>query len=157
MLAAAIALLLAANTAFPQPATAYNFSKLKRERLGRGIVAFRSGEREAVVSWRYRMEDPADLAFNVYRGPTRLNASPLVGATFFKDESFDPAKGAMYSVRPVLRGRESKKQARGWRVPANAPVGHIPLKSSLRRRGRIQTNRSAIRIPTAPMTALSAT
>ena len=95
MLAAAIAFLVAANTVFPQPATAYDFSKLKREKLRRGVVAFRSGEREAVVSWRYRMEDPADLAFNVYRGSTRLNESPLAGATFFKDESFDPAKGAV--------------------------------------------------------------
>ncbi len=128
MLAAAIAFLVAANTVFPQPATAYDFSKLKREKLGRGVVAFRSGEREAVVSWRYRMEDPADLAFNVYRGSTRLNESPLAGATFFKDESFDPAKGAVYSVKPVLRGRESKNTARAWRVPANAPVGYIPLK-----------------------------
>ena len=96
MLAAVLALFATASAAvFPQPATAYDFSKLKRERLGRGVVAFRSGEREAVVSWRYRMEDPADLAFNVYRGTTRLNASPLAGATFFKDESFDPAKGAV--------------------------------------------------------------
>ena len=128
LLAAAIAFLVAANTVFPQPATAYDFSKLKREKLGRGVVVFRSGEREAVVSWRYRMEDPADLTFNVYRGSTRLNASPLAGATFFKDESFDPTKETVYSVRPVLRGRESSKPARGWSIPANAPVGYIPLK-----------------------------
>ena len=128
LLVAAMALLMAANAAFPQPATAYDFSKLKREKLGRGVVAFRSGEREAVVSWRYRMQDPQDVAFNVYRGSTRLNVSPLTGATFFKDELFDPTKGAVYSVRPVVGGRESTRPARGWRVPTSAPVGYIPLK-----------------------------
>ena len=128
LLAAAIAFFAAAGAAFPQPATAYDFSKLKLEKLSRGVVAFRSGEKEAVVSWRYRMQDPAEIAFNVYRDSTRLNAQPLSGATFFKDASFDPAKGAVYSVRPVLRGRESPKPARGWKVPGNAPVGYIPLK-----------------------------
>lgn len=55
-------MLATANAAaFPQPATAYDFSKLRREKLGRGVVAFRSGEREAVVSWRYRMEDLATM------------------------------------------------------------------------------------------------
>ena len=118
LFAAVLAVFAAANAVSPQPATAYDFPKLKREKLGRGVVAFRSGAREAVVSWRYRMEDPPALAFNVYRGSTRLNASPLAGATFFKDGSFDPAKGAVYSVKPVLRGRESTNPARGWRVPA---------------------------------------
>ena len=128
MLAAAIALIAAANAAFPQPATAYDFSKLQREKLGRGVVAFRSGEKEAVVSWRYRMQDPQDVAFNVYRGTTLLNKSPLAGATFFKDETFDPARGGVYSVRPVVGGRESKHPARGWTVPPNAPLGYIPLR-----------------------------
>ena len=47
-------LALSAPAAFPQPATAYDFSKLRRERLGRGVVAFRSGEREAVGRRRQR-------------------------------------------------------------------------------------------------------
>ena len=36
-------LALECPAAFPQPATAYDFSKLQREKLGRGVVAFRSG------------------------------------------------------------------------------------------------------------------
>ncbi len=55
---------------FPEPATDYDFSKLKIEKLGRGVVAFRSGEREAVVSWRYRRQDPAKLPKDSeWRGP----------------------------------------------------------------------------------------
>ena len=119
---------LSASAASPQPATAYDFSKLRREKLGRGIVAFRSGEREAVVTWRYRMQDPTNLAFNVYRDGQLLNAQPLAGATFYRDSTFDPAKGGTYSVVPVLGKRQSKHPARGWRVPPSAPIGHIRLK-----------------------------
>ena len=121
-------LALSASAAFPQPATAYDFSKLRRERLGRGVVAFRSGEREAVVTWRYRMQDPTNLAFNVYRDGRRLTARPVTGATFYRDASFDPSKGGLYSVRPVLGSWESKHPARGWQVPPSAPIGYIPLK-----------------------------
>ena len=113
---------------FPQEATAYDFSKLKMERLGRGTVAFRSGEKEAVVSWRYRMQDPTNIAFNVYRDGVKINRSPVSGATFFRDESFNPSRGAAYSARPVLKGRASRKQARAWTVPPNAPIGYMPLK-----------------------------
>ena len=116
------------HAVFPQPATAYDFSKLRREKLRRGVVAFRSGEREAVVTWRYRLQDPTNLAFNVYRDGVRLNSRPLTGATFYKDASFDPAKGGLYSVRPVLGRRESQNPARGWRIPPSAPIGYIPLK-----------------------------
>ena len=119
---------LAATSAFPVPATAYDFSSLKLEKLGRGVVAFRSGEREAVVSWRYRRRDPTNLAFNVYRDGEKVNGEPIAGATFLKDGGFDPAKGAAYEVRPVLGGRESTKPARAWKVPPRASVGFIPLK-----------------------------
>ena len=121
-------LALECPAAFPQPATAYDFSKLQREKLGRGVVAFRSGEHEAVVPWRYCMQDPTNLAFNIYRDGRRLNAQPLAGATFYRDETFNPSKGGLYSVRPVLGRRESTNPARGWRVPSSAPIGYIPLK-----------------------------
>ena len=91
---------LSASAASPQPATAYDFSKLRREKLGRGIVAFRSGEREAVVTWRYRMQDPTNLAFNVYRDGQLLNAHPLAGATFYKDTTFDP-KDRIQTMRNI--------------------------------------------------------
>ena len=127
-LLAAIFAVAVGPAAFLQPATAYDFSKLQREKLGRGVIAFRSGEREAVVTWRYRMQDPTNLAFNVYRDGQRLNAQPLSGATFYKDKTFNPSKGGLYSVRPVLGRRESTNPARGWRVPSSAPIGYIPLK-----------------------------
>ena len=113
---------------FPEPATNYDFSKLRPEKLGRGVVAFRSGERVAVVSWRYRRQDPAKLAFNVYCNGRRLNDKPISGATFFKDVSFNPATGGVYEVKPVLGERESRNTARSWKIPPNAPIGYLPLK-----------------------------
>ena len=113
---------------FPQPSTAYDFSRIRLERLGRGVVAFRSGANEAVVSWRYRMQDPTNIAFNVYRDGVKVNRQPIADVTFFRDTAFNPSRGAAYSVRPVLGGRESKNPGREWKVPPGVPVGFIPLK-----------------------------
>ena len=78
-LLAAIFAVAVGPAAFPQPETAYDFSKLQRDKIGRGVVAFRSGEREAIITWRYRMQDPMNLTFNIYRDGQRLNAQPLFG------------------------------------------------------------------------------
>lgn len=36
----------------------YDFSKLKRERLGRGVIAIRENPSTVAVSWRYLSSDP---------------------------------------------------------------------------------------------------
>ena len=52
---------------FPSPTTAYDYTKLKREKLGRGLVAWRSSTNEVTVSWRYLETDPLDIAFDLYQ------------------------------------------------------------------------------------------
>ena len=44
----------------------YNYSKLQREKLGRGVIAIRENPSEVVVSWRYLSSDPIKTGFNVY-------------------------------------------------------------------------------------------
>ena len=46
----ALAALCVATVTVAQPA--YNYSKLQKEQLGRGVVAIRENPSEVVVSWR---------------------------------------------------------------------------------------------------------
>jgi len=73
------------------------------ERLNRGLISVRSGSGN-LVSWRWLATDPAAPAFNVYRGGTRVNASPITAATTYLDAGA-PA-GAAYTVRAVVNGVE---------------------------------------------------
>ena len=38
----------------------YNYSKLQKEKLGRGVVAIRESPSTVVVSWRYLSSDPME-------------------------------------------------------------------------------------------------
>lgn len=54
-------------SSFPAQTTAYDCHGLKREKPGRGLVAWRSGTDTVTVSWRYLSGDPVDIAFDVSR------------------------------------------------------------------------------------------
>ena len=45
-------------------APAYDYSKLQKEKLGRGVVAIRENQSEVAVSWRYLSSDPVNTSFN---------------------------------------------------------------------------------------------
>jgi rhamnogalacturonan endolyase len=80
------------------------------ERLGRGVVAIRSGS-GVYVGWRLLATDPGDVAFNVYRStaggpPSRLNRGPIAKTTDFVDETADPTQPQTYSVRAIVAGKE---------------------------------------------------
>ena len=81
------------------------------EKLDRGVVAVRTSASAVYVGWRVFGTDAATTAFNVYRGATRLNATPVTGATNLTD---NVATNETYTVRPVLNGVEQA---------ASAPVG----------------------------------
>src|SRR5919106_6119729 len=77
------------------------------ENLGRGVVAVRSTTTEAFISWRVLGTDPPDTAFNLYRStgggaPTLLNAAPITGATYFVDNTADPAQSNSYFARAIV-------------------------------------------------------
>jgi rhamnogalacturonan endolyase len=64
----------------------YDFKKLHREALDRGVVAIRNGGK-VVVSWRTLSSDKVGEAFDVYRDGQKLNEQPLTkGGTCFTDE-----------------------------------------------------------------------
>ncbi|WP_433290570.1 cellulose binding domain-containing protein [Actinoplanes sp. CA-030573] len=73
------------------------------EKLDRGVVSVHSGSGN-LVSWRLLGTDPAGIAFNVYRGTTKLTASPLTTSTTWLDPG--AAAGSAYTVRAVVNGVE---------------------------------------------------
>ncbi|MBB4907786.1 rhamnogalacturonan lyase family protein [Actinophytocola algeriensis] len=73
------------------------------EDLDRGLVSVRSGSGN-LVSWRLLGTESASTGFNVYRGGTKLNASPITNSTNHLDSG---APGdASYTVRAVVGGVE---------------------------------------------------
>lgn len=79
------------------------------ERMDRGLVAMRVDGEKVSLSWRLLQSDPAGVAFNVYRGTgdkaEKLNAEPVRRTTDFLDTAA-PDDATVYSVRPVIDGRE---------------------------------------------------
>lgn len=73
------------------------------EWLDRGLVAV-SANGGVFLSWRILGTDPSDVAFNLYRNGTKLNGSPLTGATNYTDASGN--SNASYEVRAILNGVE---------------------------------------------------
>jgi rhamnogalacturonan endolyase len=101
------------------------------EDLGRGVVAMRTGSSSVYVGWRLLGLDPSGIGFNVYRGSTRINASPITTSTNLVDTGANLSQANTYTVRPVIDGVEGAASA-GYTLPANAPTQqylHVPLQS----------------------------
>ncbi len=89
----ALAALCVATGTVAQPA--YNYSKLQKEQLGRGVVAIRENPLDVVVSWRYLSSDPINTSFNVYRNG-RKSGNPHSTGTFYRDTYSGNEKSGIY-------------------------------------------------------------
>ncbi|GGL95855.1 MULTISPECIES: rhamnogalacturonan lyase family protein [Micromonospora] len=78
------------------------------ENLDRGLVSVRSGNGN-LVSWRLLGTETTGVSFNLYRGATRVNATPITGATNHLDTG--AAAGSTYTVRAVVGGVEQAASA----------------------------------------------
>ncbi|WP_157163065.1 RICIN domain-containing protein [Actinoalloteichus spitiensis] len=98
------------------------------EDLNRGLISARSGNGN-LVSWRLLGTDPADVAFNLYRGTTRVNSSPITNSTNYFDGGASAT--ASYTVRAVVNGTEQGPSEPSLRfaggnyldVPLQVPAG----------------------------------
>lgn len=95
------------------------------ENLDRGVVAVKVNN-GVFVSWRMLGTDPSNIAFNLYRNGTKVNSSPITGATNYVDTS--GSTSSTYTVRPVINGQEqpASKAASVWgqnylQIPIQAP------------------------------------
>ncbi|NJQ03075.1 rhamnogalacturonan lyase [Streptomyces zingiberis] len=112
--------------ASPAPA-APTATPRQMEKLNRGLVSVYTGSGN-LVSWRWLATDPDDVAFNVYRGSTKVTSSPVTGSTNYLDQG--AAAGSEYTVRPVIGGAEQAASERALQfrggyldVPLSPPSG----------------------------------
>ena len=99
----------------------YDFSKLKREHLGRGVIAIRENPSTVAVSWRYLSSDPMDESFDVYRNGEKVNKYPIRNATFFQD-IYKGTESLLYTVKAIQSKTESNYQ-----LPSDAPAGYLNI------------------------------
>ncbi|MFY1595119.1 cellulose binding domain-containing protein [Micromonospora sp. WMMD737] len=99
----------------PPPTTPPPAGAVQMEDLDRGLVSVRSGSGN-LVSWRLLGTETTGVAFNLYRGATRVNGSPITGATNYLDNG--AAADATYTVRAVVGGTEQAASAAALRFPA---------------------------------------
>ncbi|WP_116106309.1 rhamnogalacturonan lyase [Lewinella sp. IMCC34191] len=105
------------------------------ETLDRGVVALRTGAKEAFVSWRLLAGDPEDAAFHLYRTvgdgeSQRVSPAPLTGGTNFLDEHADFSAPVTYRVEPA-DGSEGPAGA-SFTLVAESPVQNylsVPLQT----------------------------
>lgn len=104
------------------------------ERLGRGVVAMRTGTSSAYVSWRLLATDPQNIGFNVYRivnGATnKLNAALITNTTDYADSSANFTYSNAWCVQPVA-GTVTQALSAAWGLPPSAPTRQhfgIPLR-----------------------------
>ena len=79
---------------------------------GRAPVALPTDE-GVYVGWRLRADDPADIAFHVYRDGERITKEPVTGATNLVDPDGD--QGSTYRVAEVTQGVQT------WATPEVTP------------------------------------
>jgi hypothetical protein len=118
---------LAAVTLTGLPQTAHAATARQVERLDRGLISTHTSSGN-LVSWRWLATDPDDVAFNVYRGSTRVNSSPITASTNYFDAG--AADSADYTVRAVVNGTEQAASERALQlrsgylnVPISPPAG----------------------------------
>ena len=119
-----IFMLLPVVTMTAQPG--YNYSKLQREKLNRGVVAIRENPSEVIVSWRYLSSDQIQTGFNVYRDGKKLTDTPITVSTLFRDKN-NSQKTAVYEVRPVLKGKETQHIDGTYTFPEIATLCYLEL------------------------------
>jgi hypothetical protein len=73
------------------------------EDLDRGVISVRSGSNN-LVSWRLLGTESYATGFNVYRGGTKVTATPITNSTNYLDAG--AAAGSSYTVRAVVNGVE---------------------------------------------------
>jgi len=79
------------------------FAQRRMEKLDRGLVAVKVNS-GVYLSWRVFGTDPEDVSFNIYRDGTKVNTSPITGATNMTDRAGTTA--STYTVKSIINGEE---------------------------------------------------
>ena len=84
---------------------AYNSKDRSMEWLDRGVIAMKSTD-GIFISWRLlASEYGTDIAFNIYRNGTKINAEPITDKTNYVDA--DGKEGDLYRVETIFEGKST--------------------------------------------------
>jgi rhamnogalacturonan endolyase len=102
------------------------------EKLGRGLVILPDSTNAAFLSWRLLINDPQEIAFNVYRKDgngkvQKLNSKPVADVTHFKDVKVKDRNKCEWWIIPVIGGRERSNEKSFSTVRVNLDQRHITL------------------------------
>ena len=121
-----IALSLLSSTVM-QAQTAYDFSQMQREKLGRGFIALRTSRLAVYLTWRYLSDDPLNTKFHLYQGEKLLRVTEKTSARMM---NMDYTKDVTYRLVPVVDGVEQLDKVAEYVLPANSATGgyiEIPM------------------------------
>lgn len=117
---------IASSSTVPNSAPNYNYDKIQKEKLGRGLVAIRKNRSDIALSWRYLSTDPLNTAFNIYRNGIKIATVPPSTGTFYCDH-YENQINTIYKVKPILKGKETNRTEGTYTLPANSPIGYINI------------------------------
>jgi rhamnogalacturonan endolyase len=109
------------------------------EKIDRGVVALAMDENIIYVGWRMLLDDPEDVAFNVYRrdigfgGYEVINTHPVNNSTNYIDSTAVPGHGYNYRVTAIKRGYETETRGEAYvfAMTGNQPWFSIKLKDEV--------------------------
>ncbi len=104
----------------------YDYTKLKKEKLNRGVVAIKKDASTNFISWRYLSSDPMDIAFNIYRNGVKVNDNPVKQSTCYEDKTTS-TETITYTIKSIVKGKEFNEAAESYTMPSNAPIGYINI------------------------------
>ena len=102
-------------------------SQKQMENLNRGVLAVRTSSTKVLISWRILGTEFTNASYNIYRGTTKLNTTPITGASNFEDTI---TTNSTYSVSAVINGVEQAQSSPTtvWnhiykQIPITPPTG----------------------------------
>jgi len=110
------------------------------EKIDRGVVALTVGKQQIYVGWRLLADDPADVAFNVYRkeigvtqGFQKINTEPVMTSTNYMDLTAKSGQAYYYRIKTLVNGKEadSPGEAYAFMSTGNQPWYSIFLKDNI--------------------------
>lgn len=108
----------------------------RMEKLGRGVVAVRTGTNSAFISWRLLGTEDPNTGFNLYKSENgnnavKLNETVLTKGTNYTDTNLDYTVNNSYFVRTVNNGTEQTTPSDTFTLSSNntiEPCVVVPLK-----------------------------
>ena len=117
-------LFLIASIQLSTAQTNYDYSQLKRENLGRGLIAIRHTSTRVFLSWRYFSSDPIDVKFNIYRDNIFIGNTIK---TSFIDKNYNASKQCIYKIIPIIDGIEQEQSIGEYIYPENSKIGYLEI------------------------------